>query len=70
MHIKALVCLVCLKSVRASVGWRGVSKGGGMWEMSQLGHGHRACRAREASVRILAFTLNGRPLEAIEQGGA
>lgn len=26
-HIKALLCLVCLKSVRASVGWSRVSKG-------------------------------------------
>lgn len=48
----------------------GSQQGGKMWEMNQLGHGHRACRAWEVSVRILASTLNGRLLEAIEQDGA
>lgn len=46
-----------------------VSKEGSVGDEPAKSHGHRACRALEAPVRILAFTLTRRPLEAIEQGG-
>lgn len=51
--------------------WAGAesARGENVGEESAQVQVHGAYGAWEASVRILAFTLSGRSLEAIEQGG-